>query len=153
MVKRIKVNRVHFPDWDDGELMFMLMEKRVWAFFSRNPLYFIFLKVKANNTFQAFKRRSNSLKTILFFRVSKGCFKTVTMYKWSSNHLRKTKKENGNYVLTRTRGSSSQIWHEVKSIEVRQTLKCSCLRNGVVWGSSLMHSSLFVMPQSQCPRR
>ena len=48
MVKRVKVSRVHIPDWDDGELMFMLMEKRVWAFFSRNPLYFSFLKVKAN---------------------------------------------------------------------------------------------------------
>ena len=56
---------------------------------------------------------------------------------------RKTRRE-WYYVLTRTRGSSSQIWHEVKSIEVRQTLKCSCLRNGVVWGSSLMHSPLFV---------
>ena len=89
--KRIEVSRVHIPDWDDGELMLMLMEKRVWAFFSRNPLYFSFLKVKANVYDSSFFKRSNTLKTILFFRVSKGCFMTVTMYERSSNHLRKTK--------------------------------------------------------------
>ncbi len=78
------------------------------------------------------------MKTIVFFRVSKGCFMTVTMYERSSNHLKEKLEENGNMSWPEIEGLLPKYgmkWHP---------LKCSCLRNGVVWGSSLMHSPLFV---------
>jgi hypothetical protein len=42
-------------------------------------------------------------------------------------------------------------WDEVKYGMKWNPLKRSCLRNGVVWGSSLIYSPFFVMPQYQCP--
>ena len=72
-------------DWDIGELMFMMMEKRASVSLGRNPLYFCFEgKGQTNNS--SFKR-SNTLKTILF-RVSRGGFMTVPIsHERSSNHL------------------------------------------------------------------
>ncbi len=54
-----------------------------------DEIFFIFdFKGKGKYIIQVLKR-SNTLKTIHFFRVSKGCFMSVAMYERSSKHLKK----------------------------------------------------------------
>ncbi len=80
-----KVSRVHFR-LGNGELMFMMMEKRASASLKWNFLYFSFLKVKANVYNSSFKKEQY-IEDPTF---SKGCFMTVDcpMYERSSNHLK-----------------------------------------------------------------
>ena len=49
IVKRIKVNRVHIPDWDDGELMFMLMDERASGLFSAEILFIFVLMINSKH--------------------------------------------------------------------------------------------------------
>ncbi len=118
--------------------LFMMKEKRASASLGWNILYFSFLKVKANiyNSSIYKEQYIEDHDHSLF-----SCFQRVFLWllpchqnERSSNHLKENRKR---MVIcpTRTRGSSSQI--------VRETLKCSCLRKIVVWGSSLMHSPSF----------
>ncbi len=93
------------------------------------------------------------MKTIHFFRVSNGCFMTVTMSSKRTiikSFERKSKENELCPDQNKRVFFPNMAWSEIYWSE---SLKCSCLRNAVVWGSSLMHSPFFVMPQSQCPHR
>jgi hypothetical protein len=108
--------------------MFMMMDNRAWTSLGWNFLYFYF-KVIANIYNSSFKSGAIHWRPFSSFVFPKGvsnvCYHVLTIIK---SFERKTK-DNGNYVLTRTRGSSSQIWHEVKSIEVRHWSEVVCVRS------------------------
>ncbi len=101
-------------DWDMVSLVHDDGEEGLGLF--RPKSSFFCLKVKENVYFKYLK---GAIHWRLWPFSSKGVlWLLVTIYERSSNHL-KEKLKRMVICPTRTRGSSSQIGHEVKSIEVR----------------------------------
>ncbi len=79
ILKRIKVNRVHIPDWDDGEFVHA-DEEESFGLFGLKFSLFLFLKVKANVYNSSFSR----YYTISGLYRCWGRFLTSVKTKWTS---------------------------------------------------------------------